>query len=48
LLIQVLPILAHSRYVTEKCLEFEGARGMTQLAQSLGFDLANALAGNGE
>src|SRR5215471_16638130 len=35
-------------YVIEKCLEFAGSRRMAQLAQSLGFDLANALAGDGE
>src|SRR3984893_11433314 len=35
-------------HVVEKCLELAGARGLAQLAQGLGFDLANALAGNGE
>src|ERR1700737_500471 len=32
----------------EKCLELAGARGLAQLAQGPGFDLANALAGDGE
>ena len=35
-------------HVGEKCFELAGARGLTQLAQGLGFDLANALAGDGE
>ena len=34
--------------IVKKCLKFAGARGMAQLAQGLGFDLANALAGDGE
>src|SRR5579872_5849556 len=32
----------------QKCLEFAGSRGMTQLAQRLGLDLANAFAGHAE
>src|SRR5579872_363493 len=32
----------------EECLELVGSRGMTQLAQRLGFDLANAFAGHPE
>src|ERR1700730_1869596 len=35
-------------HVGEKCLELAGARRLAQLAQGLGFDLANALAGDGE
>ena len=35
-------------HVVEKCLELTAARGLAQLAQGLGFDLANALAGDGE
>src|SRR6266852_155925 len=38
----------HSMHVVEKCLELAGARGVAQLAQRLGFDLANAFAGDGE
>ena len=34
--------------VVKKCPELERARGMAQFAQGLGFDLANALAGDGE
>ena len=41
-------ILSSSIYVVEKCLELAGARGLAQLAQCLGFDLANTLAGDGE
>jgi hypothetical protein len=35
-------------HVGEKCLELAGPRGLAQLAQSLGFDLANALASDGK
>ena len=35
-------------HVVEKCLELTAARGLAQFAQGLGFDLANALAGDGE
>src|SRR6266849_6870490 len=35
-------------HVVEKQPELAGARRLAQLAQSLGFDLANALAGDGE
>jgi hypothetical protein len=35
-------------HVVEKCLEPSGARGLAQFAQGLCFDLANALAGDGE
>src|SRR5947209_1265802 len=35
-------------HVVKKYLELAGARGVAQLAQGLGFDLANALAGDGE
>jgi hypothetical protein len=40
--------MVHSCHVVEECLQFAAARGVAQLAQSLGFDLANALAGDGE
>ena len=43
------PDRAYSRsfaYVFEEHLEFAGAGGMTHLVQSLGFDLANPLAGD--
>src|SRR5712692_10526765 len=35
-------------HVIEKCLEPAGARGVAQLAQRPGFDLANTLAGDGQ
>jgi hypothetical protein len=34
----------HLFYAVHKCLQFAAARRMAQLAQRLGFDLANALA----
>src|SRR5713226_10483357 len=34
--------------VVKKYPEFAGARGLAQLAQGLGFNLANTLAGDGE
>jgi hypothetical protein len=38
----------HSCTSWEKCPELAGPRGMSQLAQGLGFDLADTLAGDGE
>src|SRR6202022_1424263 len=46
--LQGAQILSSFMHVGEKCLELAGPRGVAQLAQGLGFDLANALAGNGE
>src|SRR5712691_4481516 len=48
LLSQVCKFWESFMHVVEKCLELAGARGLAQLAQGLGFDLANALAGDRE
>src|SRR6202008_2141758 len=35
-------------HIIKECPEFAGTRGMSELAQSLRFNLTNALAGNAE
>src|SRR5438093_504697 len=45
---QPAQILSSLMHVGEECFELARARGLAQLAQGLGFDLANALAGDGK
>jgi hypothetical protein len=46
--VHAVQILSSFMHVDEKRFELAGARRLLQLAQSLGFDLPNAFAGDGK